>query len=115
MRHVRLAHGTHINVFADELEVIAGQYLGAPPPLSPQQHQIHNAEPSRPPRRWRPNYYDDMIAGQAPTHSKFNGNSERLEGWHLQVTAYFTITRTRYEHERFAFVGLRMDAKALAW
>ena len=70
---MRLAHGTHINVFAD------------------------------------------VIAGKAPPPSKFNGNRERLEGWLLQVTAYFTITGTRNERQRLAFFGLCMEEKVLDW
>ena len=56
-----------------------------------------------------------MIGGKAPPPSKFNGNRERLEGWLLQVTAYFTITGTRNERQRLAFVGLCMEGKALDW
>ena len=56
-----------------------------------------------------------MIAGKAPPPSKFNGNRERLEGWLLQVTANFTITDTRNERQRLAFVGLCMAGKALDW
>ena len=82
-------------VQVEQLEAIAGQYLGAPPPPSPLQHQIYNAEPSPPPCRRQPDNDDDMIAGKAPPPCQFNGNRERLEGWLLQVTAYFTITGTR--------------------
>ena len=96
-------------------EAIAGQYLGAPPPPSPPQHQIYNAEPSTPPRRRQPDNDDDMMAGKAPPPSKFNGHMERLGGWLLQVTAYFTITGPRNERQRLAFVGLCMEAKALDW
>ena len=56
-----------------------------------------------------------MIAGKAPPPSKFNGNRERLEGWHLQVTPYFTITGTGKERQRLAFVGLCMEGRALDW
>ena len=56
-----------------------------------------------------------MIAGKAPPPSKFNGNRERLEGWLLHVTAYFTITGRRNERQRVAFVGLCMEGKALDW
>ena len=97
------------------LESIAGQYLGALPPPSAPRHQIYNAEPSPPPRRRQPDNDDNMIAGKAPPPSKFNGNRERLQGWLLQVTAYFTITGTRNERQRHAFVGLCMDGKALEW
>ena len=54
-----------------------------------------------------------MIAGQAPPPSKFNRNRERLEGWLLQVTAYFSITGTRNERQRLAFGGVCMEGKAL--
>ena len=54
-----------------------------------------------------------MIAGKAPPPSKFNGNRERLEGWLLRVTAYFTITGTKNECQRLVFVGLCMQEKAL--
>ena len=94
---------------------MAGQYLGAPPLPSPPQHQIHNAEPSPPPRGWQPDNDDDMIAGKVPPPSKFNGNRERLEGWLLQVTGYFTITGTKTERQRLAFVSLCMEGKALDW
>ena len=56
-----------------------------------------------------------MIAGKAPAPSKVNGNRERREGWLLQVTAYFTITGTRNERQRLAFVGLYIQGKALDW
>ena len=56
-----------------------------------------------------------MIAGKAPPPCQFNGNRERLEGWLLQVTAYFTITGTRNERQRLAFVGLCRDGTALDW
>ena len=56
-----------------------------------------------------------MIAGKAPPPSKFNENKERLEGWLLQVTAYFSITGTRNERQRLAFVGLCMEGQALDW
>ena len=102
-------------VQVEQLEAIAGQYLGAPPPPSPPQHQIYNAEPSPSPRRRRQNNDDDMIAGKAPPPSKFNGNRERLEGWLLQLTDYFTITGIRNERQKLAFVGLCMEGKALDW
>ena len=54
-----------------------------------------------------------MIAGKAPPLSKFNGNSERLQGWLLQVTAYYTITGSWNYQQRHAFVGLCMEGKAL--
>ena len=95
-------------VQVEQLEAIAGQYLGAPPPPSPPQHQIYNAEPSAPPRRRQSNNNDDMIAGKAPPPSKFKGHTERLEGWLLQVTGYFTIPGTRNERHSLAFVGLCM-------
>ena len=100
-------------VQVEQLEAIAGQYVGAPPPPSLPRPQIHNAEPSPPPRRGQPDNDDDMIAGKALPCSKFNGNRQRLEGWLLQVTAYFTITGTRNERQKFAFVVLCMDGKAL--
>ena len=103
----------HVQV--EQLEAIAGQYLGAPPPPSPPQHQIYNPEPSPPPCRRQSDYDDDMIAGKALPPSKFNGNREQLEGWLFQVTAYFTITGTRNERQRLAFVGLCMEGKALDW
>ena len=81
-------------VQVEQLEAIAGPYSGAQPPPSPPQHQIYNAEPAPPPRRRQPHNDNDMIAGKAPPPSKFNGNRERLKGWLLQVTAYFTITGT---------------------
>ena len=56
-----------------------------------------------------------MIAANAPPSSRFNGNRERLDGWLLQVTAYFTITGTRKERQRLAIIGLCMEAKALDW
>ena len=99
----------------EQLEAIAGQYLRAPPPPSPPQHQIYNAEPSPPPRIRQSDNDDDMIAGKAPPPSKFNGNRERLEGWLLQVTAYFTSTGTRNERQRLAFISLCMEGKALDW
>ena len=102
-------------VQVEQLDAIAGQSLGAPPPPSPPQHQIYNAEPSPPPRRRQLDNDDDMIAGKAPPPSKCNGNRERLKGWHLQVTAYFTITGTRNERQRLAFVGLCMEGNALDW
>ena len=102
-------------VQVEPLEAIAGQYLSAPPPPSPPQHQIYNAEPSPPLRRREPHNDDDMIAGKAPPPAKFNGNRERLEGWLLQVTTYITITGTRNERQRLAFVGLCMEGKALDW
>ena len=102
-------------VQVEQLEAIAGKYLGAPPPTSPPQHQIYNAEPSPPPRRRQPHNEDDMISGKAPPPSKFNGNREGLKGWLLQVTAYFTITGTGNERQRLAFVGLCMEGKARDW
>ena len=72
-------------VQVEQPEAIAEQYLGTPPPPSPSQHQIYNAEPSPPPRRRQPDNDDDMIAGESPPPSKFNGNRERLNGWLLQV------------------------------
>ena len=102
-------------VQAEQLEAIAGQYLRAPPPPSPPQQQIYNVEPSPPPRRRQPDNDDNITAGKAPPPSKFNGSRERLEGWLLQVTAYFTITGTRNERQRLAFVSLCMKGKALAW
>ena len=98
-----------------QLEAIVGQYLRAPPPPSPPQHPIYNAEPSPPPRRRQRHNDNDMIAGKAPQPSKLNGNRERLEGCHLQVTAYFSITGTRNERQRLAFVGQCMAGKALDW
>ena len=62
-----------------------------------------------------PDHDDDMIAGKVPPPSKFNGNREGLEGWPLQVTANFTITGTRNEHQRRVFVGLCIEGKALDW
>ena len=56
-----------------------------------------------------------MIAGNAPPPSTFNGNRERKGGWLLQLRAYFTITGTRNERQRLAFVGLYMEGKALDW
>ena len=99
----------------EQLEAIAGQYLGAPSPASTPQYQIYNAEPSPPPRRTQPDNDEDMIAGKAPPPSKFNGNRERRESWLLQVTADFIITGTRNERQRLAFVGLCMERKALNW
>ena len=101
-------------VQVEQLEAIAGQYLGAPPPLSPPQHQTYNAEPSPPPHRRQPDYDDNMIAGKAPPPSKFYGNRERLQGWLLHVTAYFTITGTRNERQRLACVGQCIEGKVLA-
>ena len=100
-------------VQVEQLEAIAGQYVGAPPPPSPPQRQIYNAEPSPPPRRRQPDNDYAMIAGTAPPPSKFNGNRERLDSWLLQVTAYFTITGTRNERQRLVFVGLCMEGKGL--
>ena len=99
----------------EQLEAIAGQYLGAPPSPSPPQHQIYNAELSPPPHRRQSDNYDDMIAGTVPPPSKFNGNRQRLERWLLQVTVYFTITGTRNDPQRLALVGLCMEGKALDW
>ena len=104
----------HPQVQVEQIEAIAGQYLGAPPPLSPPQQQIHNTEPLPPPRR-RQNNDDDMIAGKDPQHSKFNGNRERLEGCLLQLSDYFTITGIRNKRQKLAFVGLYMEGKALDW
>ena len=99
-----------------QLEAIAGQYLGAPPPPSPPQHQVYNAEQSPFPRRRRQNYNDDnIIAGKVPPPSKFNGNRERFEGWLLQLTDYFTITGIRNEWQKLACVGLCLEGKALDW
>ena len=56
-----------------------------------------------------------MIAGMAPPPSKFNGNREPLEGWLLQVTAYFTITGTRNDRQRLVFVGLCLEGKSHDW
>ena len=61
---------------AEQLEAIAGQYVGAPPPPSPPQHHIYKAELSPPPRIRQPDNDDDMIAGKAPAPFKFNGNRE---------------------------------------
>ena len=106
----------HPQVQVEQLKALAGQFLDAPPPPSPPQHQIYNAEPSPPPRRRQPDNDDDyMIAGEAPPPSKFNGNSERLEGYLLRVTAYFPITGTRNERQRLTFVGLCMAGTALDW
>ena len=101
-------------VQVEQLEAIAGQYLGAPPPPSLSQHQVCNAEPSPPPCR-RQNNDDDIIAGKAPPPSKFNGNSERLKAWLLQLTDYFTITGIKNERQKLAYVGLCMEGKALDW
>ena len=103
----------HPQVQVEQLEAIAGQYLGAPPPPSPT--QIYKAETSAPPRRKQPDNDNDMIAGKAPPPSKFNGNRERLEGWLLLLTAYFTITGTRNERSRLAIVSLGMEGKARDW
>ena len=102
-------------VQVEQLEAIAGQYLVAPPPPSPPQHHIHNAAPSLPARSRQPNNDDDMIADKAPPPSKCNGNRQQLEGWLLQGTAYFTITGTRNERQRLAFVCLCMEGQALDW
>lgn len=56
-----------------------------------------------------------MIAGKAPSSYKFNGNIERLEGWLLQLTNYFTNTGIRNERQKLAFVGLCLQGKALDW
>ena len=102
-------------VQVEQLEAIAGQYVGAAPPLSPPQHQIYNTEPSPPSRRRQPHTDDNMVAGMAPPPSKCNGNRERLEGWLLHVTAYFTVTVTRNDRHRLAFVVLCMAGKFLDW
>ena len=102
-------------VQVEQLEAIARQYFGAPPPPSSPQHQIYKAEPSPPPRRRQADNDDDMIAGKAPPPCKFNGNRARLDGWLLQVTAYYTITGTRNQRQSLAFVGLCMEGKALDW
>ena len=110
-----MPHSERPQVQVEQLEAIAGQYLGAPPPPSPPQHQIYNAEPSPPRSRRQLDNDDDMIAGKAPPPSRFNGNRERLGSWLLQVSAHFTITGTRNERQRLAFIGLCMEAKALDW
>ena len=102
----------HVQV--DHVEAIAAQYLGTPPPPSRPQQQIHNAEPSPPPRSRQPDD-DDIIAGMALPLSKFNGNREQLEAWLLQRTAYITVTGTRKESQRLAFVGLCIEGTALEW
>ena len=102
-------------VQVEQVEGIAGQYLGTTPPTSPPQHQIYNAEPSPPPHRRQPDNDDEMIAGKAPPPSKLDGHRERLQGWLLHVTTYFTITGIRNERQRLAFVGLYMAGKALDW
>ena len=101
-------------VQVEQLEAIVGQYLGATPPRFPPQQQIYNTEPSPPSRSRQPDD-DDIIAGKAPPPSKCDENRERLEGWLLQRTVYFTITGTGNECQRLAIVGLCMDGKALDW
>ena len=38
-----------------------------------------------------------------------------LEGWILQIDDYFTITQTRNEVQRLAYVGLCTEGDALEW
>ena len=38
-----------------------------------------------------------------------------LEGWILQMDDYFTITQTRNEVQRLAYVGLCTEGEALEW
>ena len=54
-----------------------------------------------------------MIAGKAPSPSKFNGKRERLQGWLRQDTAYFSIPGTENERQMLPFVKLCMEGNAL--
>ena len=76
--HPLIPEPERLQVQVEQLEAIAEQYLGAPPPPSPAQYQMYNAEPSPPPRGRQPDHDDDMIAGKALPPSKFNGNREQL-------------------------------------
>ena len=40
---------------------------------------------------------------------------KELEGWILQMDNYFTITQTRIEVQRLAYVGLGTEGDALEW
>ena len=64
----------HALTYLEQSGAIAGQYLGAPPPLSAPQDHIYNGEPTQPPRRRQSDNEDDMIAGKALPPSRFNGN-----------------------------------------
>ena len=85
-----------------------------PPPVPPLSRHVYNASPSPPPQRY-PRYQPDMVAGKAPPSSKFRGNMKDLEGWMLQMDDYFTITQTRNEVQRLAYVGLCTEGDALEW
>src|SRR5437868_14271315 len=56
-----------------------------------------------------------MVAGKALPPSKFGGKMEERGGWLLQMDDYFTITRTRNERQRLAFVGLSTEGDPLEW
>ena len=88
----------------EQLEALAGQYLGAPLPPSPPQHEVYNTEQSPSPCCRRRINDEEMIAGKTPPPSKINRNREQLEGWLRQLTDYFTITGIRNERQELAFL-----------
>src|SRR5207253_5614455 len=94
-----------------QLEQAAAAAAPQLPPVPPPSRQIINVSPS--PHREQDE--QDMVAGKAPPPSKFGGKMEKLEGWLLQMDDYFTITRTRNERQRLAFVGLSTEGDALEW
>src|SRR5205807_1386025 len=94
-----------------QLEEAAAAAAPPAPPVPPPSRQIIDVLPSP----HRPQDEPDMVAGKAPPPSKLSGKMEKLEGWLLQMDNYFTITRTRNERQRLAFVGLSTEGDALEW
>jgi len=56
-----------------------------------------------------------MRAGKVPPPSKFNGDTDVLAGWVLQMDEYFLITMVMNETQRMAYLSLSLEAKALEW
>ena len=97
------------------LDALAGLFFDAPLPLSPPQHQVYDAEPLAYPCSRRHQNNNDMIAGMAPPHCTFHGNTERPQGWLLLLTHYFSISGIRNERQQVAYVGLWMEGYTLDW
>ena len=88
---------------------------GPPPtPVLPPSRHVYHITPSPPPQHQR-SYQPEMVAGKAPPPSKFRGNMKGPEGWILQMDDYFTITQTRNEIQRLAYIGLYTKGDALEW
>jgi len=56
-----------------------------------------------------------MRAGKAPPPSRFNGDTDALAGWVLQMDEYFLITMVTNEQQQLAYLSLSLEGKALEW